>query len=189
MNNYYSLIKYTLIPLALLGFTGCKMTAQVPVGDGTMTVIYEQDQGNNNLVDQLLSPFQSLMASAAVITQQEWSDFDPAKYYLILDNTNSASLARNITITLYQDGSQLASNSFPSNRVGNEVHFNQPSQVKSWLANYKDTSDEMRVDVDLQTDYFGSGSVTTNYKYEGNSLAAATYNHTCHDGENPIFVP
>lgn len=159
---------------------------RVTLKKGDMEAIIEHEQGGS-LIDELLKPVSSLIASSGFIDESEWNSFDPENFYVKLENTNSTSQAKSVRFKLYSFGSEIASKTFTTKTIGNNVYLSDPDGFKQWADGYVVDVDEVRFTLDLSTTYFQSGSLTAQYYENGRLVAAATTHNVCSDGENQFI--
>ncbi|MFC3031010.1 hypothetical protein ACFOEE_00495 [Pseudoalteromonas fenneropenaei] len=168
------MLKYSKIALALsivTLVTACQSTIGVKTKSTEVSITIDTNR---------LAPFGWLSPSIA-------SQFNPDDFYLQIDNVNSYTEMQLAAVDLYNSaGRVFNSRSFQTKRVGNNVYFNSPDEVKNWFTDSLNANGEIssvKVNVGTLTSYKGHASLTVKYYENGKMVAAATQNYICHNGE------
>lgn len=175
-------IGLTSTALITLLLNGCAVT-EIGVRHGDTELIIKRDPNVTWVDENLIKPLGLLMANSSVISVADWDEFDPSDFYMQIENESSATEVRSATASLYSYGGELATKSFEIIRMSNNVYLKNPENFKNWAEGYVDSSDEIKITLDMATTYFGSGSVTSKFYANGNLEASATKHNICNNGE------
>lgn len=186
----YKLVLSTLLITTSL-LSGCAGSASSRVTCGAIQKCQIEIKAEGTWGLNVLKPITTMIASLTGFTYSDWVGLDISEYYLAYEETSSITNIENrlVTVNVYDGVELLSTKDFATKKVGANVYFKVPSEVKSWSEQFIDIGTEVTIDFKQESYVAAPGTTTVSLKQNNLTLDSIDVSHyICGGGNVPVHM-